>query len=77
MTTSGRSPVFLTVKESESVGAPSVRSVEFYSMGDGTAAITISTEGEPEDSGTVAIVGASELGAVARALPVLGIVPVE
>ena len=46
-------------------------------MGDGTAAITISTEGEPEDSGTVAIVGASELGAVARALPVLGIVPVE
>lgn len=77
MATSDQSPIFLTIKESEILGASSVRSVEFYSMGDGTVAITISIDGEPTEGGTIAIVGASELGAVARALPVLGIVPVE
>lgn len=70
------SPIFLTIKEPQSQVHP-LRAVEFYAMGDGTVAITVSTEGEPEESAVIALVSAAELGAVARALPVLGIVPAE
>lgn len=75
MANRGESPILLTIKESSDHDEP--RSVEFYAMGDGTVAITISTEGEPEGNGTIAIVTAAELGAVAKALQVLRIVPSE
>ena len=73
--------VSVTLREPQDGG---VRRVEFHPMGDGTVAISILDEVPNEDVGheettilSMAIVSAEDLGAVARALPALGIVPAE
>lgn len=67
--------IFLSVTESfPLVAGDRQRKVEFYSMGDGTVAISI-YESDEEDPMAIALIAEDDLAGVALALPALGIVP--